>query len=228
MIQTFSVEDGNFEAYVSEARGEVRGSVILFQEIFGLNAFVRAAADWLAGEGYLVVAPDIFWRQAPGVQLDESERDRAMQLMGGLDQQLAMRDCVPILAWLRNRYPGSGIGTVGYCLGGKLACMAASHAGISAAISYYGVAIQQIVEPLSRSDTPILLHMAEEDPLCPKDAQKALAEALGGNPLISMKTYPGVGHAFARIGSSAYRAEAASRANQRTLEHLATNLPKMR
>jgi len=212
---------GTFGAYHAVPANPNGGSIVVLQEIFGVNAAMRAAADWLAQSGYHAIVPDLFWRQKPGVELNpasEEERGKAFGLMQGLDQDGAVEDALVAANFLR-ALPGSNgkVGAIGYCLGGKLAYMIATKPGIDAAASYYGVAIQTDLGKFSELKCPLLLHIAEKDELCPPEAQQAIEAAAQGNALATVMRHADVGHAFARRNSPAYQSAAAESADAATL-----------
>ena len=218
--------DGVFSAYVSRPAtiSAPCPAVIVFQEIFGVNDFVRGVCDRLAAHGMIATAPDIFWRQEPGVELAEDERERAMALMQGLDQARAVDDAQALLDELRSRPDCNGkVGAVGYCLGGKLAYLAAIHTAIDAAVSYYGVGIHGALDEAWGIGVPLLLHQAREDVLCPPAAQAEIAAAMDGNALVTIATHD-AGHAFARTGSPVFVERCARIADARTLKFLAEHL----
>src|SRR5687768_1197650 len=128
-IETFD-GDGKFNAYLAQPEGEPRGAIVVIQEIFGVNPGIRRKCDHWAALGYVAAAPDLFWRFAPGVELDPDvpeEFQRALQLMGQLDQDLAIKDIEATIRALRSGLPDGGkVGVVGYCLGGRLAYMSAA------------------------------------------------------------------------------------------------------
>ena len=223
---TVSARDGTFRAWLSRpdtARGPAP-AVIVLQEIFGVNRFVREACDWLAANGFLALAPDLFWRQEPGVDLDEAERERAMALMQGLDQDRAVADCAVAVDALRSLPECNGkVGALGYCLGGKLAYLMAARTSVDAAIAYYGVGIQGALEEAPALRAPLLLHIASEDALCPPAAQEQIVIALRNRPNVRIRAYR-AGHAFARTASPAYVAKSAERANRLSLDFLAEML----
>lgn len=194
-----------------------RGAIVLLQEIFGVNSNIRSIADDYAANGYDVVAPDLFWRQEPGVMLDPADpraRERATALMKGLDESLAIEDAIAASQHVRTlTMPQSKVGVVGYCLGGKLAYLLATREEIDAAVSYYGVGIHGALDQASTVKCPLLLHVAQQDSLCAPQAQQAIQEALGTNEHVTIVSHPGVGHAFARRGSESHDAEAAARAD---------------
>ncbi len=199
-------------------------AIVVLQEIFGVNAFVRVVCDNFAELGYVAIAPDLFWRQEADLQLDSeiaSERALGMKLRQGMDEQLAVEDAKAALAYLRSTGECNGkIGSVGYCLGGKLAYVLATTAKIDAAVSYYGVGMQAELERTSKLCAPLLLHIASDDQMCPLAEQERIIQSLGGRPDVTIATYDGVGHAFARPGSSAYVEVAARRANALTNQFL--------
>lgn len=218
---TIDSKGGQFGAYLALPSRPNGGGVIVLQEIFGINANIRAIADSFAEAGYNAIAPDLFWRQEAGVELDpasEPDRERATTLMKGLDQPLAIVDALAAAANLRGLPGANGtVGAVGYCLGGKLAYLLSMQPGIDAAISYYGVAIQAALDQVGQVTAPLLLHIAELDHLCPPEAQAAIEAAVSGYDHITVMRYPDVGHAFARRGGAAFNEQDAERADSATL-----------
>lgn len=221
--------DVDFKGYLALPDQPNGGSVIVLQEIFGINANIRAVADTLAAAGYNAIAPDLFWRQQAGVELDpasEQDRERAMTLMHGLDIGLAVQDALAAAEYVRLLDSVNGkIGAVGYCLGGKLAYLLATQAGIDAAVSYYGVAIHGVLDRMGDIQCPLMLHIAEEDHLCPPDAQTSIERAAAAyGDSITVMRHPNVGHAFARRASSAFNADRAEKADRATFNLLSANL----
>ena len=217
--------DGEFSAYVAIPRRPSGLAVVMLQEIFGVNANIRALADSFAAAGHAVVAPDLFWRQAPGIQLDpakEDDRSRAMELMQGLNRDQSVADAAAALTTLRARVPGlENAAAVGYCYGGSVAYLLAARGVVDAGVAYYGTGLHTILAELEGLKGRLLLHIAAEDYICPPEAQQAIAEAVEkiGDRAVVM-THPGVGHAFARVGGSAFDQQAADRANAATKELL--------
>lgn len=218
--------DGDpFAVYFTAPPGKVSPGVVVIQEIFGINPVIRAVAEGLAARGYAVAVPDLFWRQEPGVEItDRSEEEwkRAFELYEGLDEARAVEDLAITLRWLRERDECTGASsTLGFCLGGKLAYLAACRLDIEASVGYYGVGIEQALGEARMIRGPLLLHVAEKDSFCPPEAQKEIREALADHPKVTIETYPGCDHAFARPGGEHYDREAALLAEERTLAHLA-------
>jgi carboxymethylenebutenolidase len=227
---TLQVEnDLSFKAYVARPDQPNGATIVVLQEIFGVNANMRTVADDLAAIGFVAIVPDLFWRQDPGVQLDpmsDGDRTRATELMKGLDMALAVQDALTAARYVRGLQGTNGsTGAVGYCLGGKLAYLLSMQPGVDAAVSYYGVAIQGALSLIADVRCPVLLHVAENDHLCPPEAQDAIARAAGRHAdRVELMRYPGVGHAFARRGSPSYVQASADVANQATRDFLIAKL----
>ncbi len=202
--------------------------MVVLQEIFGVNKVMRDLADGLAAHGYFAIVPDLFWRQEPGIQLtDQSEAEwaRAFELYQGYDEDLGIKDATAALDHVRATPGCTGkAGSVGYCLGGKLAYLMATRSDIDCSVAYYGVAIEAALDEAANIRHSFMLHMAEKDQFVPAEAQAQVKEGLGGNPQVTIHSYPGVGHAFARVGGEHYDQAAADLANTRSAEFLARNL----
>ena len=123
--------EGRFGAYRADPAGEPTAAVIVIQEIFGLNPGIRAKVDEWAAKGYLAVAPDLFWREAPGIELDPDnpdDRQQAFGLMGRYDMDAGMPDVEAVIRWARAEIGGGKVGLVGFCFGGRIAYLAATRA----------------------------------------------------------------------------------------------------
>jgi carboxymethylenebutenolidase len=205
-------------------------ALVVLQEIFGVNAYIRSVVDSFADAGFVTIAPDLFWRQTPGVQLspaDPADRERATALMKGLDTQLALADATAAVKFAQGQLQATAPAlAVGYCLGGKLSFLLAATGAVEAAVSYYGVGIHQVLADAGRIKGRVLLHVAQADPLCPPDAQAEIARALTAlGTRAQVLTYPGVGHAFARPGGAGFNQEATAQADRATLAFLRQGLP---
>jgi carboxymethylenebutenolidase len=220
---------GTFKAYCARPSQPPPGvknmpGIVLIQEIFGVNDVMRRTADEFAKQGYIVLCPDLFWRIKPGIQITDKtqkEWDLAFALFQKFDQNKGTEDLGSTMDELR-RTPGcSGkVGAVGYCLGGKLAYLMSARTTIDCSVSYYGVAIDAALNEASKIKKPLMLHVAEDDQFVPHDVQDKMRAVLGKNPLVTMHTYPGVNHAFAREGGKNFDADSARVANKRTNDYL--------
>jgi len=224
-----AADEGQFGAYLAEPKGAAKApGMIVIQEIFGINGNVRAICDEYAAEGYVAIAPDLFWRQEPGVQLDSNTKegwDRAMVLFQGFSETKGAEDLIATLAWLRAQ-PGVGskVGCVGYCLGGKLAYLMATRSDVDASVGYYGVGIDGSIGEASAITKPLMLHAAEKDGFSSPEALKAIRDGLAPIVHATVHSYPGVDHAFARKGGEHYDAPAAALADGRTERFFTDNL----
>ena len=224
-VELRASDGGSFTAYVTMPPEPPGPGIVLLQEIFGVNASMRRHADELAAAGFAVVVPDLFWRQQPNVQLDPGkpgDRDAAMKLLQGLDQELAVGDAAAALRYLRASPLCTGkVAALGFCLGGRLAFLMALSTDIDGSVSFYGTGLDKIVSEAGRVRKPVLLHIAEQDRVCPPDAQRAILHGIAPfATLITAHTYAGAGHAFARLGGADYKADAADLAWKRTREFL--------
>ena len=228
MVTIESSDGGEFGGYLSPPAGGRGAGLLLLQEIFGVNEVMRAAADWYAARGFVVLCPDLFWRQQPGVQLTdktEEEWQRAFALYKGLDEAKAVEDAAAALKFLRAHPACDGrAGAVGYCLGGKLAYLLAARFDPDCAVGYYGVGIDAALDEASNIRGPVMLHVAGRDQFCPPEAQRKIHAALDTHPLVTLHDYPEQDHAFARVGGEHYDAGAAELANLRTVEFFARHL----
>jgi len=213
---------GEFDAHLAVPAAGKGPGLVLAQEIFGINATMREAAELYAEEGYVVLVPDLFWRQEPGIELDESQFDRALALYQGFDEAKGVQDIQASLDALRGCPEFAGrAGVLGFCLGGKLAWLAACRTDCDVAVSYYGVGIEQALDEATKQPgKPVVLHIAEQDGFCPPPARAAILDALTGKAGVELYVYPGADHAFARGGSAHFHKPSALMAHQRSVATL--------
>ncbi len=222
-------DGGSFHAFLATPDSPNGGAIVVLQEIFGVTANIRAIAEDFASEGFFAIAPDLFWRQERGVELDpsiEADRERATAFLKNLDHQAAIADALVAAEFARDAGEGGNkVGAVGYCLGGKLAYVMSMQETITVAVSYYGVAIQADLDKVDQIRSRLLLHIAGEDHLCPPEAQQQIVAAMESRgDQVAVIVHPGVGHAFARRNSAPYDAEAAKRADAETMKLLRSEL----
>ena len=220
--------DGSFDAYVAEPADTPRAAIVVIQEIFGVNEGIRRKSDRWAEQGYLAVAPDLFWRLEPGVELDpdvESEFKRALDLMGRFDQDQGISDIEAAIRAARARLPEGGrVGCVGYCLGGRLAYMTAARTDVDASVGYYAVGLDNILHERHAIANPLMLHIAGADGFVPPETQAKMHEALDDHPRVTLHDYPGEDHGFAAEMGRRRSEDAAQLADGRTEEFFAGHL----
>ncbi len=220
--------DASFEAYLAEPAGPPRGAIVVIQEIFGVNEGIRRKCDHWGSLGYLALAPDLFWRVQPGVELDPDVPDQfkqALDLMGRFDQDQGIADIEATIRVARRRLAGSGkVGCVGYCLGGRLAFMTAARTDVDASVAYYGVGLDGLLRERHAIARPLMLHIAGEDGFVPKDAQARIHEGLDDHPRVTIHDYPGEDHGFAAEMGNRRSDRAAQLADSRTEEFFAEQI----
>jgi carboxymethylenebutenolidase len=223
-----ATDGGSFSAYIATPKSGKGPGIVLIQEIFGVNKVMRDLANGYAAQGYTVMCPDLFWRQEPGIQITdktEVEWKRAFELFQGFNVDKGVEDLKAALSSLRRHQACSGkVGSVGYCLGGKLAYLMATRSDSDCNVGYYGVGIQDQLDEAKTIKKPLLLHVAEKDQFVPPPAQAKVKEALAANNLVTIYSYPGADHAFARTGGQHYDKTAADLANQRTADFFKKHL----
>ena len=222
MSQLTPIRARGLGAYIALPETGTGPLLIVLQEIFGVNANIRALCHGFAEEGYVAVAPDLFWRQGQGIEIDPATpggMEQALGLLTAFDDEQAMQDIRDTLIFAQGRYGCKGpAATVGYCLGGRLALRALHDTPVTASVSYYGVGMEHLVRSGLPKGKAALLHVAQEDSYCPPAAQAVIREVARGD--IKAQFYPACDHAFARAGSPHYHADNARLAYDRTLNFL--------
>ncbi len=227
-----SYDGGSFACYLALPRVPNAPGLVLIQYICGVNRVMRSLADEFAAEGMVVAVPDLFWRQEPGIALnddpsrpDPEHHKKALALNTGFDDANGLADLISTLAWLRTRPECSGkAGVLGYCLGGRLAYLMATRSDADCSVGYYGVNINQYLPEANQIKNPLMLHISGRDELCLGEAQREIIKTLRPNPVALVYVYEGAGHAFALPGGQNFDAAAAEKANSRSLDFLQQNL----
>ena len=218
---------GSFAAYVVEPAGKPAGSVVLIQEVFGVNQAMRDIAAWVADLGFIAICPDLFWRIEPGVDItdkSEAEWKKAFELFGKFDQAKGIEDLKATLEVARTLPGANGkVATMGYCLGGRLAFMMAEQSDADVNISYYGVGLDGLVGDLGKVTKPLLVHIADKDEFFPAEGRAKTVAAAKGHPQIACYNYD-ADHAFARVGGTHWHGLSATIANGRSAAALAAAL----
>jgi carboxymethylenebutenolidase len=217
--------DAIFSAYRAAPERGAEAAIIVIQEIFGVNKVMRDIADGLAEQGYTAVAPDLFWRIEPGIDITDqtdAEWEKAFSYFKAFNVEKGIEDIAATIAWVRAQGHGK-VGAVGYCLGGLLAYLTATRTDVDASVGYYGVGIDNYLGEAGKAKKPVLLHIAEEDGFVSKESQAKMKSALTA-PNFTLHSYPGRDHAFAREGGKHYHKEDATTANRRTLDFFSKHL----
>lgn len=224
MRQTLSLPDGKMDVYVARPASAPAPCLIVIQEIFGVNQEIRDRCDHYAEKGFLAIAPDLFWRLEPNVDLTDKtqeEWDKALGLMQRFNVDQGVRDLGEVLKFARNQKNCDGfVADIGFCLGGKLAYLMAARTKTDASIAYYGVGLQDLLGEMTSIEKPLLLHIAGLDKFVPQEAQRQIVNEAKEHELVTTFVYPDNDHAFARKGGEHYDASAAKLAEQRSFEFL--------
>jgi carboxymethylenebutenolidase len=216
--------DGVFHAYISRPAHLPAPVVVVLQELFGVNADIRAHCDELAVQGYIAIAPDLFWRQEPGVDLgvtSEADWQHGLRLYGAYDRDAGTRDVTETVRTAVELKESTGeVALLGYCLGALMVFITAARYEIDAAVAYHGGDTEKYLTEVGGLHAPLLMHLAEEDEFMPRAAQAEIKAALAGKADALVYSYPGQRHGFSRHNGVHYNAAAAALANARTKEFL--------
>jgi carboxymethylenebutenolidase len=213
-------EDGRFGAYRAEPAAAKAPAVVVLHEVFGVNSDIRQTCDALAAQGFLAIAPDLFWRQQAGVDLDvrsEADWQTGSALYEAYDRDLGVADIAAAVRAAATMEGSSGkVGLLGYCLGGLMAFLVAARGQVDAVVAFHGADTEKYLDEAPAIEAPMLMHLAGEDEFMPAAARVAIKAALAGKPNVQVFTYEGCNHAFSRHNGAHYDAKAAALANQRT------------
>jgi carboxymethylenebutenolidase len=216
-----------FPAYVAKPSGTARGAIIVIQEIFGVNPGIRKKCDDWAAAGYLAVAPDVFWRQKTGVELnpdDPGEFQQGVAYMMKHDFNLGIQDVEATIHWIRRDTGVPKVGLVGYCMGGRVAYLTATRTDIDASVGYYGVAIETMLNEAHAIANPLMLHVPTADGFVPPAAQQAMHAGLDENAHVTILDYEGLDHGFADSFGARRNEAGAQLADKRTAEFFAAHV----
>jgi carboxymethylenebutenolidase len=219
-----SGHDGTFGAYIARPDVIPAPAVVVLQELFGVNADIREKCDELAKQGFLAVAPDLFWRQEPDVDLSvrsEADWQHGLRLYQAYDRDAGVRDIKETVDTVANMPECTGkIAVLGYCLGALMTFLTAVRYRVDAAVAYHGGDTEKYLGEIDGLHASLLMHLAEEDEFISKPAQAEIKAALVRKPNATFYSYPGQCHAFSRNNGAHYNAAAATLANGRTSEFL--------
>jgi carboxymethylenebutenolidase len=224
-----AVDGGSFDLTLwLPERGQGPG-LLLIQEIFGVGPYIEGVAEDLAALGYVVGAPDVFWRLQPGWRADHDEDGlkRSMGMVSRFDAEAGMADLTAALDHLTDLPEVTGgVGALGFCLGGSLAYALAARAKPSVLISFYGSQVPGSLDLMEAVGCPAQFHFGGSDPYIPRDQVAAVERAVADRPDMEIHVQEDAGHAFHnRMAPMFYQPEAAARAWRLTEEFLARRLP---
>ncbi|MHC8326387.1 dienelactone hydrolase family protein [Pseudomonas sp. LB1P83] len=219
--------DGKFGAYLAIPHTRKGPGIVLIQEIFGVNEHIRSVAEQYAADGYLVIAPDLFWRNGQRIELtyDEAGWKRAVELMNATDIDKAQAD-IKLAIDALDAQPGldGGIASIGYCFGGLLSYLTAANGLVEVAVAYYGGGIQNYLDRADEIEVPLLMHFGEQDSHISLEAVEKIAERFDNNDNVEIVVYPEAEHGFNCSHRDSYNQRAAAEAHGNTLIFLGQEL----
>ena len=221
---TIEGRDGAFGAYIARPKTLPAPAVVVLHEVFGVNTDIRKHCDELAAQGFVAVAPDLFWRQEPGVDLSvtsEPDWQHGLRLNQAYDRDAGAKDVKDTANTVAKLPECTGrVAVMGYCLGGLMTFLTAARYGVDAGVAYHGGDTEKYLGEVGSLNAPLLMHLAEEDEFISKSAQAEIKAALAKKPNATVYSYPGQRHAFSRNNGAHYNAAAATLANGRTSKFL--------
>jgi carboxymethylenebutenolidase len=226
MVDRITIEgrDGAFGAHIVRPKTLPAPAVVVLQELFGVNADIRKTCDELAEQGFLAIAPDLFWRQEPGVDLSvtsEADWQHGLRLYQAYERDAGVRDIGDTLDTAAKLPECTGkIAVQGYCLGALMTFLTAVRCHVDAAVAYHGADTEKYLGEVDNLSAPLLMHLGEDDEFISKAARAQIKATLAAKANATVYSYPGQRHAFARHNGAHYDAAAATLANGRTNEFL--------
>ena len=215
----------DMSAYLAVPRKGSGPGIVVLQEIFGVNASMRKVCDFFASRQFTALCPDLYWSAEPGVELAETDSDRARALRMKVNDDKVSDDIAAAIGFLREHPACTGsVGVVGYCWGGMLAYLTAVRHKPEAAVGYYGVGIEKRIDLAEGLSCPLVLHYAGLDQYAPPEVVAQVRAAFQNDSRVTIYEYPKADHAFARPGGGHYLHAAADLADMRTLSFLVEKL----
>jgi carboxymethylenebutenolidase len=222
-----ATEGGMMPTQVWLPPGGTGAGVIVFQEIFGVGRYIRSRCADLAALGYVVLAPEIYWRLGV-TAVDEDADDvmpQGMALLQRVDWDAAVADGVATVRHARGMLEVTGdVGALGFCFGGGLAFNVAAEEHVDALVSYYGSALPRLHTMAARVDAPSLHHFGDADTFISMESVREIEASVTAQPDVTFELHPGAGHAFDNPAPMLHHAEASSVAWASTVRFLSEHL----
>jgi carboxymethylenebutenolidase len=228
-VESVEVSGGSFDVPVWLPDSGSGPGLLLIQEIFGISDYIREVAEDLAGLGYVVAAPDLFWRLEPGFDAahDQEGLARSLEMGQRFDTGQGVTDSVAALDHLAELPEvEGGLGVIGFCLGGTIAYFVAVRAEVAAVVSYYGSGVPDNLDVLEQIASPVQFQFGGSDPYISRDQVARVEAAAAGRDNVEVHVEEDAGHAFHnRKAPMFHMPEPAARAWQRTEDFLQRHLP---
>ena len=220
-------EDGRFGAYLALPHTGKGPGIVLLQEIFGVNAHIRSVAEQYAADGYVVLVPDLFWRNGARIELDYDQAgwQRAIELMNATPVDRALADIALTVSALKAQPALDGqLASLGFCFGGLLAYLSAAKGLVDAAVCYYGGGIQNQLQQADTLKVPLLMHFGAQDSHIPLDAVATVQARFEQCEQVDIRVYPDAEHGFNCSHRSSYHQRRAAEAHGHSLVFLSQQL----
>jgi len=209
---TLTVSDGTqMSSYTAKPPASPKAGVIVLQEAYGVNDYIRRVADRIAAEGYLVVAPELFHRSSPGYDRVDAPMEEVMPLIQALKTEEIENDVLAARTWLREQEGvGENLGVIGFCMGGRATFIANSKAGFKAAVSLYGGGISDLLDRVPRLSAPMLFFWGGADVRIPRETWSKIPAAMDAAGKIHVDVeFSGAPHAYLTDNRQSYHKDAA-------------------
>jgi carboxymethylenebutenolidase len=218
---TITSSGGSFQGYFTAPDSASVPGVIVIQEIFGVNSHIRSVCERLTEAGYAALAPDIFWRVQPGIELgytaDDIAKGRELKAKMNMDEVIEdVRAAFDVLG-AQPECQGQKLGIIGFCYGGLISYTAATRLDPACASSYYGGGIVEYLNEADRLSCPIQFHFGEQDAAIPLDQVEQVRKAVSRKTNAEVFVYEGAGHGFHCDQRGSYNEASAKIAWERTL-----------
>jgi carboxymethylenebutenolidase len=220
MIDIKTDKGSGFTGYLALPENKKGPGLLLVQEIFGVNKHIRETADLFAEARFVVLAPDVFWRVKPHVELGYTPDDlkEAMQLAQKNDKEQMIKDMASAISTLKQRPEYAGkVGVVGYCLGGTVAYRLATHDLVDCAVGYYGGGIEQALDEAGSLHCPLMLHFGAKDSHIPLTSVDKIRQSLQDKGHVEIYVYNDADHGFNCDQRASYDRKSAMLAYGRTM-----------
>jgi carboxymethylenebutenolidase len=228
-VESVQTPDGPFDLTVWLPGAGTGPGLLLIQEIYGVSAYIRAVAEDLAALGYVVAAPDLFWRLQRNYQAEHTDEGltQSLALASRFDAELGLADAAAALEHLRVLPEvDGGVGIIGFCFGGSIAYFLAGQGELDAVLSFYGSEVPGHLDVLERITSPVQFHFGGNDPYIPRDQVAVVERAVAGRANAEIHVEEDAGHAFHnRKAPMFFTPEPAARAWRRAEEFLRRHLP---
>ena len=214
-IKLKAADGTEFSAYKAVPEGGRGPGLLVIQEIFGVNSHIRSVVDIYAQLGFVALAPDVFFRIKPGLNIGYSEKEmqEGFSYYEKTDFDVARDDLAHVVQEMKGMPEViAKVGSVGYCMGGNLSYRLACKNAVDAAVAYYGGGVDAVADRAAQLKTPLMMHFGEKDGHISAEAVEKMKKALAEKRDASVLVYAGADHGWCVKGNQVYNEAAAEKA----------------